>query len=214
VKTLETLAFNSVKCAEELRELGDLLAQHAELDERKQIQPFFESRKHLSAFIGSFFPDLLIPNRVGFQLSIGGDFVADAVAGNFERRTYCLIEFEDARPDSIFRRLSRSMPEWGSRFEHGFSQVVDWFYRLDDLRRTDQFVRVFGDGSVKFFGMLVLGRSSALSEDDRSRLWWRTNKVTIDSNWIDYRTFDDLHLELTRKLEDLRSASSTEREST
>ena len=46
---------------------------------------------------------------------------------------------------------------------------------------------------LKPTGMLIIGRSAGVSESDRARLKWRTEKVRIDSHSIDCLTFDDLY---------------------
>ena len=97
--------------------------------------------------------------------------------------TFCVVEFEDGKLNSIFRKVAnKSMTEWSPRFEHGFSQLVDWFCTLDDFKKTDRFAKDFGHGHVRFVALLVLGRNSGLSEHDRQRLRWRTEKVRVDSH--------------------------------
>jgi len=34
--------------------------------------------------------------------------------------------------------------EWSERFEHGFSQVPDWFWKLNDRTPTSEFAHRFG----------------------------------------------------------------------
>ena len=53
------------------------------------------------------------------------------------------------------------------RFEHGFSQIIDWFTTLDDFKKTDKFEREFGKGHVTFTGLLVVGRDASVSDDYR-----------------------------------------------
>ena len=57
-----------------------------------------------------------------------GDFACDVAAGDSEANAFTLIEFEDAQEYSIFsrRQEGKAMKRWSSRFEHGFSQLVDW----------------------------------------------------------------------------------------
>ena len=64
----------------------------------------------------------------------------------------------------------KSTREWGRRFEHGFSQLVDWFYALDGARGPPGFEEDFGYGYVRFSGMLVVGRSTGLEESERTAL--------------------------------------------
>ncbi len=128
-------------------------------------------------------------------------FAADIVLGSREQGEYCVIELEDGCPDSIFTRVGKKATrEWSRRFDHGFSQLVDWFYALDDLKKTDRFARDFGHGHIRFSGLLLIGRSAGVSESDRARLKWRAEKVRIDSHSIECLTFDDLYEYLRRRM--------------
>ena len=105
------------------------------------------------------------------------------------------------RRDSIFKTpRGKSTPEWSARFEHGFSQVVDWFTHLDDLKKTARFQRDFGTGHVRFSALLVIGRDAGLTDHDRFRLEWRAEKVRVDSHAVECVTFDGLHAHLDRHL--------------
>lgn len=199
-KDLGDFVLDPAKCRQELTDLQTLLSASAELSERNEIQPLFKQSPHLSSFIGACVPQIGVPDRLGFEVSLLGDFTADLVVGSQKENAYCLIEFEDARTESIFRKSSRSTPEWGFRFEHGFSQIVDWFCQLEDFRRTDRFRRLFGSGPVTFYAMLLIGRSNTLSDDDVRRLRWRTDKVLIDSNTVLCLTYDQLHRQLSDRL--------------
>jgi hypothetical protein len=100
-----------------------------------------------------------------------GDFAADLVLGNRETGVFAVIEFEDGKPDSIFTRpRKKATTEWSRRFEHGFSQLVDWFAALDDFKKTDRFAKDFGHGHVTFIALLILGRSAGVTDHDRGRL--------------------------------------------
>lgn len=200
-KRLEPIGFDPVKCKTELASFKKLLDSKTRLEEREDIQSFFRSRKQLSAFIGTYAPDIGPANVIAFEFPFGGDFTADLVVGNKETNTFCVVEFEDARPSSIFRTTRRrSTTEWSPRFEHGFSQLVDWCCTLDDFKKTDRFARDFGHGHVRFIALLILGRNAGVSAEDRNRLRWRTEKVRIDSHTVECLTFDDLYEHLNRRI--------------
>lgn len=121
--------------------------------------------------------------------------------GNREQGEYCLIELEDGRLGGIFTTVkNKATKEWGRRFEHGFSQLVDWFYSLDDLKKTAKFAKDFGHGHIKFFGLLLIGRNTGMSDSDRARLKWRTEKVRVDSHCIHCLTYDDLFQILRQRM--------------
>ena len=101
------------------------------------------------------------------------------------------VEFEDARPNSIFKK-SKPTPEWSPRFEHGFSQILDWFYKLDTQRHPADFESRFGARAIHVSGLLVVGRRQNLEARERDRLAWRRQRVAVNGWQINSMTFDDL----------------------
>jgi hypothetical protein len=201
MKELADIVYDPAAVRRELTAFQRLLETKPSLSEQDDILPFFRKRRQLSAFIGTFSPDLGPAPQLGFEFPFLGDFAADIVLGDRARGEFCVVELEDDRPESIFTRAGKKATrEWSRRFDHGFSQLVDWFYALDDLKRTERFTRDFGHGHVKFFGLLVIGRSAGLSESERSRLRWRTEKVRVNSHAISCLTFEDLHDYLTQRI--------------
>jgi hypothetical protein len=197
VKNLEEIRFDPAVCRAELDAFRELLSSKAELSERDDIQPFFRANRQFTAFIGSRIPDIGPANRLAYEFPIFGDFTADIVIGNFEQKTFCAIELEDARPNSVFdRSVRRATSEWGRRLEHGFGQLVDWFWAFDDHKKTDSFAKHFGYGHIEFFGMLIVGRSRDVAEHDRNRLSWRSGRVSINTHKVYCRTFDELYKSL------------------
>jgi hypothetical protein len=199
--TVVKVSFEFAKCKREVDELGQLLKSKAELSERKDILPFFKTRNQLCAFIGTFGSDIGPAPEIAREFSFLGDFAADLVVGNRDNKEYLAIEFEDGRKNSIFKGVGRSTNDWSQRFEHGYSQLIDWFATLDDYKKTDKFRREFGKGHITFSGMLIVGRNAGVSDDDRIRLDWRADKVRVDSHVINCITFDDLHQALDRRLQ-------------
>lgn len=211
MKDFADVVFNPAKCLRELTAFGKLLHSRRNLSEREDILPFFKTRRQLSAFIGTFAPNIGPATQLAYEFPFLGDFAADLVLGNRDRGEYCVVELEDGRPNSIFAKVGRkSTREWSRRFDHGFSQLVDWFFHLDDLKKTSRFAKDFGHGHVKFFGLLVIGRSAGLSVSDRERLKWRTEKVRVDSHSIDSLTFDELYEYLRRRMSFYPEASKFE----
>ena len=134
-------------CEKELSALDALLKSKSNLSEQRDIRPFFEKSKQLSAYLGTFSPNLGPAAELAFQYPFFGDFTADLLLGNKKAGEFCVVEFEDGRHDSIFKKQPlRANAEWSSRFEHGFSQLTDWFYNLDDFKGTKGFARTFGVG--------------------------------------------------------------------
>ncbi len=109
---------------------------------------------------------------------------------------FCFIEFEDAEAGSIFRPGSKGAPDWSPRLEHGFSQIVDWFYVLADQSQTRHFRDLFGTDLADYCGVLVIGRDGFLTDAMRARLRWRSQNTLVAGKPISIITFDQLLREL------------------
>jgi len=205
--TFVKVAFDLPKCKKEVNELGRLLTSKADLSEKRDILPFFRTRDQLCAFIGTFARDIGPASEIAREFSFLGDFAADLLVGNRDNKEYLAIEFEDGRKNSIFKNVRRSNADWSQRFEHGYSQLIDWFATLDDYKKTDKFRKEYGKGHITFSGMLIVGRNSGVSDENRIRLDWRADKVLVDSHVINCITFDDLHQDLERRLQLYTAAS-------
>lgn len=200
-KQFKPIKFDPKVCRTQIDEFRMLLKSKTSLSEKNDIQPFFKKRSQLSAFIGSYMRDTGPATDYAFEYPFYGDFATDLVVGDRAGRRFCVIEFEDGRKDSIFKvPKSKATTEWSRRFEHGFSQIVDWFTLLDDLKKTTRFQKDFGTGHIRFSALLVIGRDAGLTDFDRFRLEWRTDKVRVDSHPIEYVTFDGLHKHMDRHL--------------
>ena len=208
MKAFETLVFDPIRCRQEVAELREWLVRHPVLYEKRQILPFFRARRHLSAFIGSYGQDVDCYDRIAFEYPLFGDFTCDLVVGDSARGAYCLIEFEDAGPTSLFiQRGKRVTRDWSPRLEHGYSQLIDWFHKLDDMRRSDDLVLRFGSRSLTFSGVLVIGRDQHLKPGELERLSWRRANVVVASQLIQCRTFDGLVEKLESRLATILDAT-------
>jgi hypothetical protein len=193
MKTLAPLILDFIRCRQEVAELREWLAAHPTLEEKGQILPFFRAHRHLSAFLASFSLEMDCYDRIAFEYPLFGDFSCDLVVGDSARSAYCLIEFEDAGPTSVFiQRGKRVTRYWSPRFERGYSQVIDWFHKLDDMRRSDDLISRFGNRSPTFSGVLVIGRDQYLKSGERERVAWRRANVIVGSQRIACVTFDEL----------------------
>ncbi|MBC6424444.1 MAG: DUF4263 domain-containing protein [Hormoscilla sp. SP12CHS1] len=177
MKNFSRIDFDSVIGREQLAELQQLLQSSQSLSERNDILPFFRERLHLSASVGLYHPDIILPDMLTFEYDIFGDFASDLVVGDSVNHSYCFVEFEDASPNSIFvSKAGRSTPDWSPRFEHGYSQIVDWFWKLSDLERTEDFQNRFNSRSIDYIGLLIIGRRENLALREQTRLDWRQKK--------------------------------------
>jgi hypothetical protein len=201
MKTFIPLAFKPAQCQKELSDLRKLLARRPLLEERKHILPFFRKRRHFAAFTASYNPNLIRFDRIAFEYLLFGDFACDLAVGDSVKRTYCFIEFEDALPDSLFvKQGKKATRAWSPRFDHGYSQIIDWFCKLDDMRKSDDFAARFGARSISYSGILVVGRDQYLRPGERERLEWRRNNIVVASQKIECVTFDGLVEDLEARL--------------
>jgi len=155
---LTQLVFNHEQCLREAQEFKEFLGDHTRLKEREEVLPFFKARRHLSAFLGAYNGLVIDYDRFAHEFDIFGPFICDLVAGCWASRAFVFVEFENAAPDSIFVQRRRKTLEWSPRFEHGFSQILDWFYMMDIARHTPHFEQEFGTRDPYVSGLLVIGR--------------------------------------------------------
>ncbi len=202
MKTFEPLAFDPARCLKEVSELRRWLGRHQQLEEKKHIRPFFRKRRHLSALIAAYNPNVIRFNRIAFEYPLFGDFACDLVVGDSVKHAYSFIEFEDASPNSLFiKQGKKATREWSPRFDHGYSQIVDWFYKLNDLEKSDDYVARFGVRSISYSGILIVGRNQYLLPGERERLEWRRKNLVVASQTIQCVTFDELLEDLQARLE-------------
>jgi hypothetical protein len=201
MKTFSPIKFDPEAARIEVAEFRDLLDSKASLKEREEILPFFRGRPQLSALIGGIGPDVFLPDRLAWELQLFGEYACDLAVGDSASGEFCLVEFEDAAPGSIFTAVKgKSTPEWSRRFERGFGQIIDWFRIIDDLDRTDLLRSKFGVASPYCAGLLVIGRSHDLYPTLRERLAWRSRHVVVRSKRVVCMTFDELYQNLAIKL--------------
>ncbi len=201
MKNFEEINFDIAICRQKLNELKQHLDNKTELKERKDVLPFFQKRKHLSAFIGSYFPYIDRFDRIAYEYDIFGDFKADLVVGDSKSSWYGFIEFESAKNNSIFQfKGSKSTPDWSQHFEHGFSQVLDWFWKLSSQEYEREFTYRFGGVFAGYEGMLIIGRSQDIQQREQDRLRWRRDRLTVNSKHIYCVTFDELYSTLNTRL--------------
>jgi len=201
MKTLTPHQFDRTQCRRELNEFKTLLDTKAVLDENGDVLPFFKPRHDLALVIASYIPHIKNADVFAHEFPIYGDFKADLIVGDSSTHSYLLVEFENGSPDSVFKRKgAKATPDWASRFECAFSQLVDWLWKLDDMRSTADFEHTFGNRQAKFQGLIVIGKNMALAPQEASRLKWRVDKVIVDSTGVSCVSFNDLYSDLNFRL--------------
>jgi Domain of unknown function (DUF4263) len=198
VKTFDKHEFSIEKCAMELADLKNLLVRR-ELGEREDILPFFRKRIHLSLFLSSYAQNLN-PDLLAFEYDLFGDFTCDLVVGDSTSHNFLFVEFEDAKKHSVFTETGKYTPEWSSRIEHGFSQVIDWFWKLEDQEKSDDYEHRFGSRHATTHGLVVVGRDDGMAPREVARLKWRQDRVVVHSKKISVVIFDGLERDLRYRL--------------
>ena len=130
------------------------------------------------------------------------------LSGIPEEGTYCFVEFEDGGEDGVFSRSGeKATREWSRRFEHGFSQLVDWFYLLDDMKNTQRRRRISATGIPAFMAFWSSGGPLASATTNATGSCWRSDRVLVNSHKIVCLTYDDLYHALRRRIELYSDAS-------
>lgn len=202
----EGISVNKKAATQELNQFKQLLDAHSNspLRERDHILPFFRDHRHLAALIGTWNPGIARPDRIAFEFDIFGDYKADLMVGHSQNHQYCFVEFEDATATSIFGKTARATPDWSHRFEHGFSQIIDWILWLDNQRGTAAYTSRFGTSPIQFAALLVIGRDRFLEAAPLGeRLTWRSEQVVVASRKVHCVTYDRLYRDLSGRLKTL-----------
>jgi antiviral defense system Shedu protein SduA len=193
MKAFRSIAFDFLRSEKEVDEFEKLLQNNTSLQERKDILPFFRKREQLCAMCSVLSPEISVVDRVALEYDLFGDFACDLALGDWDRKAYCFIEFEDAEPQSIFEKAGKKANRnWGRRFEHGYSQIIDWFHKLTKMAENPEFEGRFGKRTIAFDAALVIGRDADLVATEISRLEWRQEFVVVHSKRIRCVTFDGL----------------------
>ncbi|MFC1998792.1 Shedu anti-phage system protein SduA domain-containing protein [Chloroflexota bacterium] len=210
MKKLEAVTFDPQQCWNEINRFGKLLSDKDELSEKKDVLPLFQSCQNLTLLLGVYHGKIIQMNRIASEYDLWGDFKCDFVVGDWENKAYCFVEFEDAKIASLFNRSGRHTPEWGKRFEHGFSQIVDWAYKLSDVEKNDEFVARFGSSHIDSGGLLVVGRDAFLEPPEVRRLEWRRRHVVVNSLPVLCLTYDELYKDMIRKMHMFSAAAEAD----
>ena len=197
MKNLVPHSLVPAECRKEWDEFSGLLRSKRVLDERRDVLPFFRKSHHLSTLIGNYLSKIKKPNRFAHEYRIYGDFVADLIVGDASVQKYMLVEFENGSHDSVFRqKANKATPDWAPRFEGAYSQIIDWLWKLGDMRSTADFQNTFGSSQATIQGLIVIGKDMNLAPREEHRLKWRIDRTLIDSNAVSCVSFDELSIDL------------------
>jgi hypothetical protein len=193
---------------QQVQELKALLDSSADLGEG-QLHDFFEPRAHLRALVGLYNPSLASPDRLAWQYPMFGDFRCDIAIGDWARKAYPFVEYEDARASSLFvKQGAKATRAWSARFESGYSQVIDWFYKLQVMSDTPNMEARLGKRAIRYTGVLIIGRDQHFQAGERLRLAWRREHVVVNSKHIVCVTYDELLEDLLFRLDQYAAAGA------
>ncbi|MCI0700499.1 MAG: DUF4263 domain-containing protein [Planctomycetia bacterium] len=204
MKRFDPFTLDRVALRDELSAFEKLLGPDTkELSERNDILPFFKRNLNLASLIGFAKSHLTFPDVIKTEFPLVGDHACDLAVGEKQdgKGLFCFVEFEDAEAGSIFRQVAKGTPDWSPRLEHGFSQIVDWFYILADQSQTKLFRDFFGTDLADYCGLLVIGRDGFLAESTHARLRWRSQNTLVGGKPVSIITFDQLLRNLRARVE-------------
>ncbi|MBS9994654.1 MULTISPECIES: Shedu immune nuclease family protein [Vibrio harveyi group] len=193
--SLKSGKLSSKLCRQELDEFNRLLSSKSEIGETELLN-FFKTRSQLILLMGRVVA-IDAPEKYNDELPIIGKFRADFVVADKSQSSFAFIEFENAKENSIFNKVlnrKTSVYPWSARFEHGYSQVIDWYLHLAANDNSVNMQSEFGSFSIRYYGALIIGRDSYLAKSDcRERFARRVDKTLVDSKHISCYTFDELY---------------------
>jgi hypothetical protein len=201
-------AHDWLACREEVHELQSLLNNSATLGET-ELRKFFEPRLHLRALVGHYNDLLAHPDLLAWEYPIFNDFRCDFAIGDGSRKAYTFVELEDAGPKSLFvKQGKKAVRAWSPRFDAGFSQIIDWFYKLHVITDTPDMEARFGKRVIRYAGVLIAGRGQHLRPGEQLRLDWRQEHVVVNSKHLHCVTYDQLLEDLLFRLDKYGMADS------
>ncbi|MBV8687769.1 MAG: DUF4263 domain-containing protein [Alphaproteobacteria bacterium] len=194
--------FDLAAAQTELADFRKLLDSNTHLKEREQVLASFAKWPNLCALFGKFHGQITIADRIKREFRIEGYFRTDLTVKLAGRDHICLVEFEGASPNCIFKPGDRTIDDWAPNFEKGFSQIVDWAWAIDEYRHTPVMRDGFGSERPDFISVLVIGRDSALeSNAARARWKWRSRHVAVHGGAVTLLTYDDLYFQFDTEIQ-------------
>lgn len=157
-----------------------------------------KSRRQMACLLASTL-GLEAPDLIKFELALKGMFRTDLVLGNASSRKFGLVEFEDAKEDSIFKNGTGQYRYWAARIEHGFSQIIDWAWVRQDHPSDSVLLNGFGGPIVTSSYAVICGRDASLRDDvERKRFAHRRASMKVEGHPALVMTYD----EMVRAMED------------
>jgi hypothetical protein len=186
--------YDSLLVSQAISEYKILLDSHDELEEKKHIQPFFKKHPVLIFLLAGLGQ---IPRKkvdeYEFEFDLWQDLVCDIGIGDSSNNQYCLIEFEGAKKNSLFKSKPKNYPKYSDQLECGYSQIIDWFFKIDEIKNTSSIKRRFAGDYPRVNAVLIIGRSQFIGTDlERNRFNWRRDNTLIGAKSVNCLTYDEL----------------------
>lgn len=138
---LQTFSSNRDDAIRENLELGRWLAARTTFQEVRDVMPELVRRRFFCAAIGVTFGEKIYnPDRLSFELSLGGNYFPDLVIGDATTKDLVLVESEGAERHQIYSRQKsgEQYPDFSPKFRVGFFQLLDWIHRLKDASQENK----------------------------------------------------------------------------
>lgn len=177
----------------EIDEFARMLASKSSHSEREFLD-LFGRCSHLAAAVGHINTAINSPDLVAVERPIFS-FRCDIAVGQSSTGDFTIIELENAEANSVFKRRDRkrAYPVWSDRFEGGFSQLVDWAWRIEHERPPAVTLEpIFGTTDPDIHYVLIIGRDQHLDSAGRARLKWRRRNNGIANHNTTVWTYGDL----------------------
>ncbi len=189
----------------ELTELTVFLRDNTLFKETTILQEL-KKRPHASCLIGSMIAGAPKPDLYKFEFTLLGAFRADLVIGTSRTRRFVFVEFEGGGASSLFGpKGTAQMRDWSHEFEHGFGQLVDWAWAINDAKRLPTLQSAFGCDIAGSVSLLVCGRDSQMDAAERQRFDYRSEKISIEGTITTILTYDGLIAFLRDQIEAIKS---------
>ncbi|MRW82783.1 DUF4263 domain-containing protein [Pseudoduganella sp. FT26W] len=195
---LELLSYSRSGAKKELAALQNWLSTKTNFAEVADALPqFFSRRNFCGAIGGAYGQQMFNPDRIAFELSLGGNYFPDIVIGDSQQKSLLLVELEGAETDAVFlkKKQDEQYPDFSSSFKTGFFQLIDWTNRLKDASPRnlhDWFT--FEPACMRT--LLVVGRNEDVGADPKDQGRRRLNSLAEmfgpSGNPVFVVTYDEL----------------------
>ncbi len=201
---MQQVNLDRIECQESLNAFRNLLEEGKVYGETFFLS-FFKEHPNLILLMGSLAG--YNPEYYQNEFNIFNEFYADFAIANSKMDHFTFVELEDDGNESVFREKENEKTKryvWSPVFEHGYSQIIDWFYRLDDYSKTNKIKEHFNVEKMRYEALLIVGRNSSLPNFEcRGKLDWRSENVDVHKKKVFCLTYDELYNQLSERYQTL-----------